>query len=413
MSPETLLSVGPAPAPSASPSVPPAAPFGSGSSGGAAAGGSGAGSGGASDTGVSNASLGGQHGTQSAHSAGARAANGSPPQQGKTGGARTRAAQPDKPGKAAKPAVAQAPTGQDFSQTLAQSLAAPAQAGTSAAASTGKLAKSAAPQGPDKARKGDPVSAAMAMMSRAVPMVPPPPPAQADAAKGAGAPKGADAAQPAQATGIESSSAASSKERKLLQTGMLAQSAAADGRTPQDPAGQGPSPAAGGAGTLNSAAALTAGQFAAGAHAATQAPPAAMSAALSAPVGSSGWTGQLGAQLTWMARQGVQSASLQVSPQHLGPVQVSISVHHGQASVWFGAAQAETRQALTQALPELRAMFANQGLTLTDSGVSRDAPRDPRRPARAVAAIGETGGPQSGVGAPAVLTGTGLLDTYA
>ncbi len=412
MSAETLLTVGAAPAPSAAPSASLVASLGSGSSGGAAAGGSGAESGGASNTGVSNASLGGQHGPQPAPSGATHAADGGPPEQSKTGGARTRAAQSGKPGKAAKPAVPQAPTGQDFSQTLAQSLAAPAHAGASAAASTGKLAKSAVPQGPDKARKSDPVSAAMAMMSHSVPMLLPPP-AQTDAAKGASASKGTDGAQPAKATGIESSGAASSAERKRLQTEMLAQSAAADGRAPEGPARQGPSPAAGGAGTLNSAAALTAGQFAAGAHAATQTPLAAMSAALSAPVGSSGWTGQLGAQLTWMARQGVQSASLQVSPQHLGPVQVSISVHRGQASVWFGAAQAETRQALTQALPQLRAMFANQGLTLTDSGVSRDAPRDPRRPARAVAAMGETDAPQGGAGGPALLTGTGLLDTYA
>jgi flagellar hook-length control protein FliK len=141
--------------------------------------------------------------------------------------------------------------------------------------------------------------------------------------------------------------------------------------------------------------------------------PAAVSAALSAPVGSDGWTGQLGAQLTWMARQGVQSASLQVTPRHLGPVQVSISVRHGQASVWFGAAQPETRQALNQALPELRTMFANQGLALTDSGVSHEAPREPRRPVRpAVSAVGELGAVEEGA-TVGVLAGTGLVDTYA
>ncbi len=161
--------------------------------------------------------------------------------------------------------------------------------------------------------------------------------------------------------------------------------------------------------------ALAVGQAAAGAHALAQGAGGAPSAALSAPVGSRDWNGQLGAQLTWMARQGVQSASLQVSPQHLGPVQVSISVHHGQASVWFGAAQPETRQALTQALPELQAMFAHQGLTLTDSGVSHDAPRDSRRPVRpAVSAIGAAGSPDGAVSVTGPsLGGVGLIDTYA
>ena len=137
---------------------------------------------------------------------------------------------------------------------------------------------------------------------------------------------------------------------------------------------------------------------------------------LSSPVGSNAWTDELGTKLTWMAHQGIESASLQVSPDHLGPLQVSISVHNGQASVWFGAAQPDTRTALQQSLPQLRQLFANQGLTLADAGVSRESPREQGRqsPARAVAAaagVAAVSLDASG-GRAAVAGGLGLVDTY-
>ncbi len=138
--------------------------------------------------------------------------------------------------------------------------------------------------------------------------------------------------------------------------------------------------------------------------------------ALPAQVGTSAWTDELGTKLTWMAHQGIESASLQLSPEHLGPLQVSISVHDGQTSVWFGAAQADTRAALQQSLPQLRQLFAHQGLTLADAGVSRESPRGQHRqssarqaaPAAAIAAVDlDSSGSQAAAG------GLGLLDTYA
>jgi flagellar hook-length control protein FliK len=136
---------------------------------------------------------------------------------------------------------------------------------------------------------------------------------------------------------------------------------------------------------------------------------------LASQVGTSAWSDELGTKLTWMAQQGIQSASLQLSPEHLGPLQVNISVHEGQASVWFGAAQPDTRAALQQSLPQLRQLFANQGLTLADAGVSRESPRGQERQssgrsassAAAIAAVDE------GSGSHVTTTGgLGLLDTY-
>lgn len=165
------------------------------------------------------------------------------------------------------------------------------------------------------------------------------------------------------------------------------------------------------------AAALTAAaQLPATPHAGSQATSASAATALTTQVGTSDWTEELGAKLTWMANQGIGSASLQLSPEHLGPLQVSISVHEGQASVWFGAAQADTRTALQQSLPQLRQLLANQGLNLADAGVSREAPRgqdrqSSTRSATSLSAATAVNADSSG-GRGAITGGLGLLDTY-
>ena len=144
--------------------------------------------------------------------------------------------------------------------------------------------------------------------------------------------------------------------------------------------------------------------------------PAPPAMTVSSPVGSSAWTEELGAKVTWLAHQGIQSASLQLSPEHLGPMQVTISVRDGQASVWFGAAQPDTRTALQQSLPQLRQLFVNQGLTLADAGVSREPPRGQSRPqssrmAAPVAAISAVN--SDGSAGRISIAGLNLLDTYA
>jgi flagellar hook-length control protein FliK len=109
-------------------------------------------------------------------------------------------------------------------------------------------------------------------------------------------------------------------------------------------------------------------------------------------VGSATWTEQLAGKLTLMVGRGIQSASIQLSPENLGPLEIRISVQNDQTSVWFGAAHAETRAALEQALPRLRELLAGQGLNLSDAGVFRETPRQPQKayvPANGSAAEGE------------------------
>ena len=138
---------------------------------------------------------------------------------------------------------------------------------------------------------------------------------------------------------------------------------------------------------------------------------------VNSPVGSTAFNDEVGGKVTWMANQGVQSASLQVTPEHMGPVEVRISMQNGATSVAFSANHADTRAALEQALPRLREMFATQGLTLSDASVSQQSPRGQSQK-QAVAAIGAIGGASTEDNSTSSITTVssarlGLVDTYA
>jgi flagellar hook-length control protein FliK len=94
------------------------------------------------------------------------------------------------------------------------------------------------------------------------------------------------------------------------------------------------------------------------------------------PVGSAAWADEIGTRVVMMTESGNHTASLKLSPEHLGPLEINITVRDDKASVWFGAAHADTRAAIENALPRLREMFESQGLSLADAGVFREPPRE-------------------------------------
>ena len=142
-------------------------------------------------------------------------------------------------------------------------------------------------------------------------------------------------------------------------------------------------------------------------------PADATSKSIQSPVGSRQWADEVSAHVTWMARQGEQTASLRLNPAHLGPVEVQIAMRNDQTTVMFGAAHADTRAALEQALPRLREMFAAQGMALADAGVSREAPR--QQQAQDNGAPGASFNGKDDVSAVSSVTRriSGLLDAYA
>ncbi|MEO6078224.1 MAG: flagellar hook-length control protein FliK [Steroidobacteraceae bacterium] len=134
-----------------------------------------------------------------------------------------------------------------------------------------------------------------------------------------------------------------------------------------------------------------------------------------APVGSPRWANELGSHLMTMSRHGQQEGSLSLTPEHLGPVEVRISVAEDTTSVWFGAQNAETRAALTDAMPRLREMFTASGLALGHAGVSHEMPRQDARRSEAPASGGSlnSAAAESAAAPVARRISVGLLDTWA
>lgn len=95
--------------------------------------------------------------------------------------------------------------------------------------------------------------------------------------------------------------------------------------------------------------------------------------ALQAPVGSPAWGDGLGQKVVWMAGQQVQVAELHLNPPHLGPMEVRLSVSGDQVSALFVSAQPAVREAIEAAMPRLREMFADGGMTLGNATVGSDS----------------------------------------
>jgi flagellar hook-length control protein FliK len=87
-------------------------------------------------------------------------------------------------------------------------------------------------------------------------------------------------------------------------------------------------------------------------------------------VGAQDWDRQLGERVGVLVDQGLTNAQLKLSPAHLGPLEIRISVQSDQASVWFGTHSHATREALEAAVPKLRDMLGAQGFASV--GVSVD-----------------------------------------
>jgi len=94
---------------------------------------------------------------------------------------------------------------------------------------------------------------------------------------------------------------------------------------------------------------------------------------ISVAVSDSAWPRAVAAQVQLLAAANVQSATLRLSPEHLGPMEVRIDLQSSQINVSFIAAHAETRSALEQSVPTLRAMLASGGLTLGQAQVHPEA----------------------------------------
>lgn len=94
-------------------------------------------------------------------------------------------------------------------------------------------------------------------------------------------------------------------------------------------------------------------------------------------VGAPGWDGALGQKVVWLVNQRHQTAEMQLNPPNLGPLEVKITITNDQASALFVSHHAAVRDAIEAALPRLREMLAESGITLGNAQVSAESfPRE-------------------------------------
>jgi flagellar hook-length control protein FliK len=84
------------------------------------------------------------------------------------------------------------------------------------------------------------------------------------------------------------------------------------------------------------------------------------------------WTAGLGDRLLTLAGPGTHSARLKLHPESLGTLDIEIRIADNTAQVWFGAQHSQTREAIEASLPQLREMFAEQGIRLAHAQVGAD-----------------------------------------
>jgi flagellar hook-length control protein FliK len=128
-----------------------------------------------------------------------------------------------------------------------------------------------------------------------------------------------------------------------------------------------------------------------------------------------------------MAKNDIQSAELHLNPADLGPIEITLTLggdDKTQATVQFSAAHAATREAIETALPRLREMLQENGITLGQAGVDANNSRaadggDRQSPGGHAAARDHAGSSAAAATAPppagpgARSQGRGLVDTFA
>ncbi|ALM54237.1 flagellar hook-length control protein FliK [Halomonas huangheensis] len=111
------------------------------------------------------------------------------------------------------------------------------------------------------------------------------------------------------------------------------------------------------------------------ANSASRAPASAMTGSIPANISSPEWSRQLGHTLTRIGigpqtQEGDQRIELRLHPAELGPLSVSLRMGEHGAQAQFVSAHPHVRQAVEQALPQLREILAEQGIQLGQTSVS-------------------------------------------
>lgn len=141
--------------------------------------------------------------------------------------------------------------------------------------------------------------------------------------------------------------------------------------------------------------------------------------ALNVPPQHPGWNQAVGDRLQWMVGHHMQAADIRLDPPELGRLNVHIQLHKDHASIVFTAPNQQVRDALESAVPRLREMMSNIGLSLGNVNVSQESfsqGQQANENARSANILANDEAENSRLEAIAPVTprrGIGILDAYA
>jgi flagellar hook-length control protein FliK len=92
------------------------------------------------------------------------------------------------------------------------------------------------------------------------------------------------------------------------------------------------------------------------------------------PVGNQGWDAEVGNHMVWMAGSQASRAELVLTPPQLGRIEISLTMSGDQATANFISASPAVREAIENAIPRLREILADAGVTLGQTQVGSEAP---------------------------------------
>lgn len=101
---------------------------------------------------------------------------------------------------------------------------------------------------------------------------------------------------------------------------------------------------------------------------------------ISAPLNTPTWPAQFGEKIVWMAKSDQQSAQININPPQLGPIQITLNLNGDQANAVFASPNAEVRQAIETALPQLKEMLSFAGISLGDTSVGANLSQQSQQP---------------------------------
>lgn len=100
--------------------------------------------------------------------------------------------------------------------------------------------------------------------------------------------------------------------------------------------------------------------------------------AITQPLTDDKWGDALQNRVLWMTGQNIQRAEIRLNPSELGPIRVHVAVEGDSAQLTFTAQQLVTREAIEQAIPRLREMLAENGLSVAGFSVNSATDTDVR-----------------------------------